>query len=146
MIPLSWAVASSFAGIWLGDLGLYAIALRCGRPVLERPWFKRFVSKKVDFTRSEAWFQNHGTAAIFISRAIAGTRLPTYLAAGLLQFPAGRFLPLTAAACVAWVAALFALSYHVGMMVISEFHMFKSEAGKLTACVALAALLVWPLK
>src|SRR5262245_61515915 len=84
MVSLPWAAASSFAGIWFGDLGLYALALRYGRPVLEKPWFKRFVSKKLDFTRSESWFEHHGTAAILISRAVPGTRLPTYLAAGLL--------------------------------------------------------------
>src|SRR5207248_600046 len=82
----------------------------------------------------------------FLSRAIPGTRLPTYLAAGLLKVPASRFLGFTAAACVVWVSVLFWLSYHVGMMVLSAFQMFRSEAAKVLACAVVAAALAWPLR
>ena len=143
MVSLPWAAASSFAGIWFGDLGLYLLALHFGRPLFEKSWFKRLIGKKVDLAKSEAWFRDHGRAAIVLSRAVPGTRLPTYLMAGLLKVPAGRFIAITAAACVVWVAALFAFSYHVGMMVISEFAMFRTELGKLGACIVLAAVLAW---
>ena len=146
MVSLPWAAASSFAGIWLGDLGLYWLAFHCGRSVFDRRWFKKLLGKKVDLTRSEAWFQNHGSAAIVFSRAVPGTRLPTYLAAGLLKVPAMRFLTTTAAACAVWVAVLFWLSYHVGMMAISEFRMFRSDAGKVAACIALATVFAWVLR
>ena len=146
MISLPWAAGSSFAGIWLGDVGLYWLALYYGRPVFERRWFKKLLGKKIDLSRSESWFQNHGSAAILLSRAVPGTRLPTYLAAGLLKVPAIRFLTMTAAACAAWIVVLFWVSYHAGMMVISEFRMFRSEAGKLAACAALATILAWPLR
>jgi membrane protein DedA with SNARE-associated domain len=145
MVSLPWAAGSSFAGIWFGDLGLYFLALRFGRPVLDRSWFKRLMGK-VDLRRSEGWFRNHGAVAIFLSRAVPGTRLPTYLAAGLLKVPASRFLTFTGAACLIWVAALFWLSYHVGMMVISGFEMFRSEAAKLAACALGAAILGWLLR
>ena len=146
MVSLPWAAGSSFAGIWFGDLGLYLLALRFGRPVFEKSWFKRLFGKKTDLARSEAWFRDHGAAAILLSRAVPGTRLPTYLAAGLLRVPAGRFIAITALACVVWVAALFGFSYHIGMMVVAEFAMFRSETGKLAACIVLAAVLAWPLR
>ena len=146
MVSLPWAAAASFVGIWIGDLGLFFIARRYGRPVFERAWFKRLVSKKLDLRQSEAWFQNHGTAAILMSRVIPGTRLPTYLAAGLLKIPTARFIGTTALACLIWVTALFGLSYHVGMMAIPGFKMFRSESGKLLACVIVAAVLAWPLR
>jgi membrane protein DedA with SNARE-associated domain len=145
MVSLPWAAGSSFAGIWFGDLGLYFLALHYGRPVLQKPLFKRFLGK-VDLTRSEAWFQNHGAAAILLSRAIPGTRLPAYLAAGLLKVPVSRFVAITAGAVLVWVAGLFWLSWHVGMMVISSFQMFRSEAGKLVACAVVAAALGWLLR
>ena len=104
MVTLPWAAASSFAGIWIGDFGLYVLARHFGRPVFERSWFKRLIGKKIDLARSEGWFRDHGTAAIVISRAVPGTRLPTYLAAGLLKVPLVRFLTITGAACVVWVA------------------------------------------
>jgi len=146
MVALPWAAASSFAGIWIGDFGLYALARHFGRPVFERSGFKRLIGKKIDLARSEGWFRDHGAAAIVISRAVPGTRLPTYLAAGILKVPLVQFLTITGAACVIWVALLFGFSYHVGMMVISEFAMFRSEAGKLGACVVLAAVLGWILR
>jgi len=145
MVPLSWAAGSSFAGIWFGDLGLYFLALCFGRAVLEKSWFKRLLGK-VDFQRSEKWFQNHGVFTILLSRAIPGTRLPTYLAAGLLRLPVSLFVPVTAAACLVWVGALFLFSYHVGMMVISGFQMFRSEAAKLAACAVVASALAWFLR
>jgi membrane protein DedA with SNARE-associated domain len=146
MVSLPWAAGSSFAGIWFGDLGLYFLALRFGRPVLQKSWFKRFLGRNIDLGKSEGWFQSHGTLAILISRMIPGTRLPTYLAAGLLKVPAARFLGVTAAACMVWVAGLLWFSYHIGMMVISAFQMFRSEAAKLFACALLAAIVGWPLR
>ena len=145
MVSLPWAAGSSFAGIWFGDLGLYFLAIRYGRPVLEKPWFKKLF-RKVDFGRSEGWFQHHGTLAILLSRTIPGTRLPTYLAAGLLKVPASRFLSVTAAACLVWVGILFWFSYHVGMMMISGFQMFRSEAAKLAACAFIAVIVGWTLR
>jgi membrane protein DedA with SNARE-associated domain len=146
MVPLPWAAGSSFAGIWFGDLGLYFLALRLGRPVLQNPWFRRFVGKNLDLRKSEGWFQSHGTLAIVISRMIPGTRLPTYLAAGLLKVPASRFLAVTAAASAVWVSGLFWFSYHIGMTVNSAFQMFRSEAAKLMACALLAAIVGWPFR
>ena len=146
MVSLPWAAASSFAGIWFGDLGLYLLARRFGSRVFEKSWFKRLIGKKIDLSRSEAWFRDHGGTAILLSRAVPGTRLPTYLTAGLLKVPPARFIAISAVAGVIWVAALFWLSYHIGMMVISQFAMFRSEAGKLTACIVVAAALAWPLR
>ena len=146
MVSLPWAAGSSFAGIWFGDLGLYFLALQLGRPVLQKPWFRRFAGKNIDLGKSEGWFQSHGTLAILISRMIPGTRLPTYLAAGLLKVPAARFVAVTAGACLVWVAGLFWFSYHIGMMVISAFQMFRSEAAKLFACALLAVIVGWPFR
>ena len=146
MVSLAWAAGSSFAGIWLGDLGLYFLALHFGRPVLQKSWFRRFFGKNIDLAKSEGWFRNHGTLAILISRMIPGTRLPTYLAAGLLKVPARRFVAVTAGACALWVTGLFWFSYHIGMMVISAFQMFRSEAAKLLACAGLAVIIGWPFR
>lgn len=146
MISLPWAASSSFAGIWLGDLALYLIARHFGRRILDRSWFKQFFGRHLDLQQSETWFQNHGTSVIALSRAVPGTRLPTYLAAGFLRIPAFRFFAISAIACTVWVAVLFTTSYHLGMMVHSRFTMFRSEAGKLAACVAIAAVLAYFLR
>jgi len=145
MVSLPWAAGGAFAGLWVDDVGTYAIAYALGRPVLERTCFRRLMGN-VDLHKSEAWFKSHGTLAISLSRAVPGTRVPTYLAAGFLKVPVWRFLVITALACAAWVAGLFFLSYHVGMMAITAFKMFRTELTKLLACAALAVLLGWILK
>ena len=146
MVSLPWAAAASFSAIWLGDVGLYALAFFYGRSLLEKPWFKRLFGKRLRLDPTEAWFKKHGIVALLLSRAIPPARLPTYVVSGLLRVPVARFVSITAATCAAWVAALFWFSYHVGMMGIAEFEMFKSEAAKLVACIVVAGALGWALR
>ena len=42
--PFSWRVGfvSCFAGIWLGDLGLYSLARCAGKNLLDTRWVRRF--------------------------------------------------------------------------------------------------------
>jgi membrane protein DedA with SNARE-associated domain len=141
MVSLPWAAGASFSAIWIGDVGLYALAFFYGRSLLEKPWFRRLFGKGLRLGPTEAWFQKHGIVALLLSRAIPPARLPTYVVSGLLRVPVARFVTITAATCAAWVAALFWLSYHVGMMGIAEFEMFKSEAAKLVACIVVAGVL-----
>jgi membrane protein DedA with SNARE-associated domain len=146
MVSMPWAAGASFSAIWVGDVGLYALAFFYGRSLLEKSWFKRLFGKKLKLDRTEAWFQKHGILALLLSRPIPPARLPAYVVSGVLRVPAVKFLPITAATCATWVAGLFWLSYHVGMMAIAEFEMFKSEAAKLGACVLVAGALGWGLR
>jgi membrane protein DedA with SNARE-associated domain len=146
MVSLSWAAGACFSAIWIGDVGLYALAFFYGRSLLEKPWFKRLFGEKLKLDRVEGWFQKHGVMALLLSRPIPPARLPAYLVSGVLRVPAVKFLPITALTCTVWVAGLFWLSYHVGMMAIAEFEMFKSEAAKLGACIAVAGALGWALR
>ena len=146
MVSLPWAAAASFSAIWLGDVGLYALAFFYGRSLLEKSWFKRLFGKGLRLDPTEAWFQKHGVVALLLSRAIPPARLPTYVVSGVLRVPVARFVTITAATCAVWVAALFWFSYHVGMMGIAEFKMFKSEAAKLAACIVVAGVLGWTLR
>jgi membrane protein DedA with SNARE-associated domain len=110
---LSWptAFASCFFGIWLGDLGLYALARLFGRPLVNRLW-PRKASQKLK--KSEAWFERHGLFALVICRFIPGTRLPTFLAAGLLRMSAGRFASVTGVLAMGWVSLAFLLLHRFG--------------------------------
>src|SRR5215831_79137 len=70
MVSLPWAACASFAGIWVGDVGLYALAFFYGRSLLEKPWFKRLFGKGLRLDPTEGWFQKHGVVALLLSRAI----------------------------------------------------------------------------
>jgi membrane protein DedA with SNARE-associated domain len=141
-VSLPVAAGSSFAGVWLGDLGLYLAALRFGHPILLRPWFRRLTGN-LDVTRGERWFQKHGATAVLISRVIPGTRLPTYVAAGLLKQPVARFTAFTAAACAVWVSLLFWLALQLGPGAAAAFTSFGSSFAKLTLVLLLASVVAW---
>src|ERR1700744_938542 len=98
---ISWPVAfaSCFLGIWIGDIGLYALARYAGRGWFERSSWRKF-SGKVE--RSERWFGERGTTILIASRVVPGTRLPTFLAAGFLRVPMPRFLLITGIAAFIW--------------------------------------------
>src|SRR5881394_1923351 len=94
--PLSWPLgfASCFAGIWLGDLGLYAVARYAGKGLLHSRWVARFTDPAA-IDRCERSFTRNSTIALIASRFVPGTRLPTYLAAGLFRVPVRQFALIT---------------------------------------------------
>jgi membrane protein DedA with SNARE-associated domain len=110
---ISWpsAFVACFLGIWLGDVGLYAIARQGGRRWFDRSRFSRHAAK-VD--RSEQWFSQRGTAILIFSRLVPGARLPTYLAAGFLRVPLPRFLLVTGVAAFAWTLVVLRLAELAG--------------------------------
>jgi len=100
--------ASAVAGIWLGDLGLYALAYRYGSGALGARWVRRVVKPEL-VARGRTWFGRHNLMALFLSRCMPGTRLPVSLAAGTFRMPLRTFAAVGAAGALVWVAINFAL-------------------------------------
>lgn len=123
---LSWQVGwlASFLGIWVGDALLYLAARLLGRPLLDKPWFRRFCDPRA-VADSERWFARKGTVLLLTSRFLPGTRLPTYLAAGFLRLPFGRFLLVTGAAVAAWTIAIFLLVRSFGAGLLTWFGLWN---------------------
>ncbi len=121
---ISWPAAflSCFLGIWLGDLGLYAIARIGGRRWFEQSRFAKYASK---VSRSEHWFGRHGTPILIFSRLMPGARLPTYLAAGFLRVTLPRFLAVTGAASLVWTFAVLRLTEVFGSKVLDWLNTYK---------------------
>jgi hypothetical protein len=59
--------ASAFLGIWIGDMGLYALGSSFGRRAATSRWSRRFVSNE-SLAKAEAWFQKRGPLTIVMSR------------------------------------------------------------------------------
>lgn len=112
---LSWQAGflGVFLGIWTGDALLYLLARGVGRPLLECRWARRWLDPAA-VARSEQWFRARGSWLLVSSRFVPGTRLPTYLAAGFLRLPLGRFLAVTGAAVAGWTFGIFLLAHHFG--------------------------------
>ena len=97
-----------FLGIWLGDMGLYGLGASFGRRVTNFHWLQKQLGP-ASLAKAESWFARYGSRALVISRAVPGSRLPLYLAAGALRLPVRLFAGTTAACSAVWVSAIFGI-------------------------------------
>jgi membrane protein DedA with SNARE-associated domain len=98
-----------FLGIFFGDLGLYALGRGLGWVALERAPLRWFISRR-SAERAAVWFRSSGKKVLFATRFLPGSRLPTYLAAGLVRCPLGVFAGALALAGALWTPAVVALA------------------------------------
>ncbi len=142
---MSWpaAFSSCFLGIWLGDVGLYAIARIGGRRWFER---SRFGGYAAAVSRSEQWFARRGTPILIFSRLMPGARLPTYLAAGFLRVPLSRFLSVTGLASCGWTIFILWLTQMFGTQLLDGLSAYKHGGLLLLVAGVLAIVLLQHLR
>src|SRR5215467_6441727 len=144
--PINWPLsfAACFAGIWLGDLGLYGLARCFGKSVLQARWMARFADEAA-IERCQTRFNEHGLLTLLASRFIPGTRLPTYLAAGLLSIPLTQFAAVTAFGALLWIGGIFIITKLLGSQTLIwlSFVQSKIAAIILTSLFLVAALFVF---
>jgi membrane protein DedA with SNARE-associated domain len=99
---------TTFLGIWLGDIGLYGLGSSFGRRTAQSRWLRKCLRPE-SLAKAEDCFARHGSLALVMSRAIPGSRLPLYVAAGALRLPVRLFAKTTAACSAVWVSAIFAI-------------------------------------
>jgi membrane protein DedA with SNARE-associated domain len=99
---------TTFLGIWVGDMGLYGLGSSFGRRTAESRWLQKYLRPE-SLAKAEGWFARHGSLALVMSRAIPGSRLPLYVAAGALRLPVRLFAKTTAVCSAVWVSAIFAI-------------------------------------
>jgi membrane protein DedA with SNARE-associated domain len=95
------AFLSAFAGLWVGDLGVYVLARHIGPSIRSHRWFSRlFGGEQREAPSSGVW-------SLALSRFFPGTRMPSYLSAGLNRMPLLLFAGITAASALVWTAIAF---------------------------------------
>src|SRR6266704_3636247 len=69
--PITWPLgfAACFAGIWLGDLGLYSLARCFGKPILKSRWIARFADAAT-IERCQIKITVHPTPTLLVSRFV----------------------------------------------------------------------------
>ena len=102
------ALVAAFVGIWMGDIGLYAMGSNFRKYTVRWRRLQRFL-KPESFEKAQAWFAKHGAWALVMSRTIPGSRLPLYLAAGALHLPLRRFVQITGICAALWVSMIFTI-------------------------------------
>jgi membrane protein DedA with SNARE-associated domain len=108
-------LASLYAGIILGDFGLYGL----GRLARRFEWVRSRLNIPQLLALAD-WLDRHLVRAVFASRFMPGMRLPTYTACGLLGMSFGRFAGSVVVATVIWTTLLFAASWSFGVYVLER--------------------------
>lgn len=133
------AMLASLLGIYIGDILLYLGGRYLGARLLHVRALRRVLTPaKVQM--SEDWFQRRGPIVILISRFVPGSRLPVYVASGMLRLPLQRVAVYFALAGVLWTPALVALAMFVGVRALD----FLDDYGRVARWTAvLLALALW---
>lgn len=131
-------------GIWLGDLALYGLARRYGRPLLGHKFFQKFASPP-QLAKSEAWFSRHGIWALVVSRFVPGMRLTSFVMAGLLGLNAWVFALTTGVLSLLWCGLVFILMFFAGRKAENYLHHFHQVAPWLLLPLSLflLGLIMW---
>jgi membrane protein DedA with SNARE-associated domain/pimeloyl-ACP methyl ester carboxylesterase len=136
------ATGAALAGIVLGDMALYAAGRWVGRPLVSRAPFSWFVSaEKLEV--GEKWFDEKGIRAVLIARFIPGTRLPTYVAAGVLKAPFFKFFGYFLVAALLWTPAIVGASLYLGRQVLVYYEVFEVYAVWVVLGLALILLIAF---
>lgn len=140
-LSLTVAIASCYAGIFLGDAFLYLSGRFLGRRALKHRPFRWIVSESSE-RQAEAWFRQRGTAIILITRFIPGTRTGTYFTAGVLRAKALPFFVVFALSALVWTPVVVGLAAFLGSKVLGFYGVYHAFALPLFILLGLIAYLV----
>lgn len=124
------ALALYGIGAWLGRRRMYAIAERM--PLI----------KIEDVERTEAWFDRHGSKAVFFGRMIPIFRSLISIPAGIERMPLLRFTLLTTAGSAIWNTIFVLAGFFLG----ANWHIVEDYAGifqKVVIAVVVIAAATW---
>jgi len=132
-----------FVGIVAGDAALYAVGRVLGDRLRHTAWLHRWVAwERIE--RAEAWMDGNLPRAILTSRFLPGTRLPLYLAAGMLSRHSRRFLLWALIAAAAWTPVVVLSSAWLGGALIVPLGQIAGvNAAWRVPLAGLAAFLLW---
>lgn len=138
-IDLGVGLIGCFIGIAVGDGGLYLIGRVFGRRILRWPFIRAWISE-ASLERWGRWFDRHTVKAVFLARVIPGTRLPTYVAAGLLSRSTHHFLIWAAVAAFLWTPVVLALAIILGPTVLEA--LMSVFAGPVAVVIAIVVVMI----
>ena len=139
ILSYEWALAASIIGIYLGDVFLYVLGRIGGIGLLRRIPFRWWISEE-RILQAENLFEEHGAKLIFSSRLLPGSRLPVYAAAGVLNYPAWRFLLFMFLAGSLSAVILVTLAYQLGEVVLDWLRVYEAYA---IPVFAIGVALIW---
>jgi membrane-associated protein len=137
-VPLPTMIAAAAAGAILGDSVSYLIGRRWGLALI-RKWapIRRHLEPRVE--RAQAYFADHGGAAVFLGRFVGVVRGVVPVVAGTARMPYRRFLPWNVFASLVWTSAVISAGYLLGRNVEAVV----SRASLVVTAAVLAVVVTW---
>lgn len=129
-------------GSVVGALALYGVGALLGRERTVAIAAKLPLVKVADIERTEAWFNKHGTKAIFFGRMIPIFRSLISVPAGVERMPLPVFLGLTTLGSAIWNALFVLAGYALGEN-WEEVTGYVSTYSKVVLAAAVCALLLF---
>jgi membrane protein DedA with SNARE-associated domain len=130
-VSLPLALGALYAGIVLGDLGLYGLGALSAR----HPWARRLVPKRRQDIGHD-WVSQRVIPLVLVSRFVPGLRLPTYTTLGFLRAPILQFAAAAIGATLVWTSGLFYISLRLGVLMMRYLGVWR-WAGLAVFCVLL---------
>lgn len=110
-------IALAFAAAVLGALVAFEIGRRWGKQLLTRwSWFERVSAKGL--AKSQKFFDDHGSKAVFLGRFVPVVRATLGWMAGVGEMRFASFLVWNVLGAAAWSCLIGLLSYYLGQKVI----------------------------
>ncbi|MEV8024013.1 DedA family protein [Microbacterium sp. NPDC080220] len=118
---IGWTTFGSVAGAYL----LYGLGRVLGAERLTRVAEKMPLMKGEDVTKTVAWFDRHGPAAVFFGRMVPLFRSLISIPAGVSKMPWWKFGLLTAAGSLIWNSIFVLAGFFLG----ENWHIVEQYAG-----------------
>src|SRR4051794_21023545 len=140
--PLATVIAAGTLGYLTGSIAGWAIGRLGDRALIERRgrWLHLGPER---FARAERWFDRYGAAFVFFGRLTPLVRSFVSIPAGVLEFPFGRYVVLTAAASFLWCLAFGITGYALGSHWDEVHHAFRyADYAAVAALVGVAVVVL----
>ena len=141
MLAAAIAVAVGVAGSLAGAYVNYFLALKVGKPFLER-YGRWFFLKPAALDRACEVFNRYGAATTFVCRMLPAIRQLISIPAGIARMPLGSFTLFTALGAGIWTAILAAAGYAIGRSTADISYLELCTRGKEMAASHLPLVIV----
>ena len=139
-LPWTAGVGACLVGLVVGDLLLYAGGRWIGRP-FTRIAPLRWMIRQEELERACRWFSERSAALLIGGRFVPGTRLPTYVAAGVVRMPVIPFSLWIVVAAVLWTPLLVGGTALFGAVAAEQIGALQQRALPWLIATALGALI-----
>ena len=126
-LPWFPGIMACLIGIWVGDLLLYGAGRFIGRPVVRIAPLRWLIDAET-LDRACAWFTERTGPLVLWGRFLPGTRLPSYVAAGIVRVPVAGFGFWALVAGILWTPLLVGGTALFGLAAASWIDAFQDRA------------------